>query len=159
MTAMIIEFKPRESTAFTNLKNFFEICTNIDTCNFYLETVETLAANEEITEREKFTLRRIGRSKRIELAHPVKKEAETVTTPGAYFYTPEMGEAKPDCEIEASLSYYGKHYHLRTRLDLKGRGIELNETTPDGVKWYTVTARAYEKIKAAHTISYEMALD
>lgn len=159
MTATIIEFKPRESTAFTNMKQFFEVCTNIDTCNFYLDTVETLAANNEITEREMYTLRRIGRTKRIELAHPVKKEAEKVAAPGTYFYTPEMGEAKPDCQIEASLSYYGKHYHLKTHLDLKGRGITLNETRDNGVKWYTVTRRAYDLLKQQYTISYESRLD
>lgn len=159
MTATIIEFKPKESTAFANMKQFFEVCTNIDTCNFYLDTVETLAANNDITEREMYTLRRIGRTKRIELAHPVKKEAEPVTTPGTYLYTPEMGQTKPDCQIEASLSYYGKHYHLKTRLDLKGRGITLNETRQNGVKWYTVTRRAYDLLEKQYTISYESCLD
>lgn len=159
MTAMIIEFKTRESTAFTNLKGFFEVCTNIDTCNFYLETVETLAANEEITEREKFTLRRIGRQKRIELAHPVKKEAETVTAPGTYLYTPEMGQTKPTCQIEAHLSYYGKHYYLYTNLDLKGRGITFNEVDSKGRKVYTVTTRAYKQLENIYTISYESNLD
>ena len=159
MTAQIIEFAPRPTTAFLNLKGFFEVCDRIETCNFYLDSVELLAASEEITEREKFTLRRIGRQKRIELAHPAQKAPEEVTGPGTYLYTPEMGQSKPDCEIEASLSYYGKHYHLRTRLDLKGRGITLTETRPDGIKWYTVTARAYKKIEAAHSVSYESALD
>lgn len=159
MTATIIEFKPRESTAFVNMKGFFEICDNIETCNFYLETVETLAANEEITECEKFTLRRIGRQKRIELAHPVKKEAEEVTTPGTYFYTPEMGETKPDCQIEAHLSYYGKHYFLKTRLNLKGRGITLSSTDSNGFNWYQATYRAYELLKQQYTISYESCLD
>lgn len=167
MTAQIIEFRsrawkqeePESSNAFENMKGLFEVCDKIEACNFYLESVETLAGMGSITEREKFTLRRIGRQKRIALAHPVQKPAEVATAPGEYMYTPEMGQAKPKCEIEASLSYYGKHYHLRTRLDLKGRGIELNETRPDGVKWYTVTIKAYEKIKATHTVSYECALD
>lgn len=159
MTAMIIEFKPRESTAFTNMKGFFEICDKVETCNFYLETVETLAANGDITEREMYTLRRIGRQKRIELAHPVKKEAETVTAPGTYFYTPEMGQTKPDCQIEAQLSYGGRHYFLRTRLTLKGRGITLSSTDDKGFNWYRATDRAYELLKTQYTISYESCLD
>lgn len=159
MTATIIEFKPRQSTAFVNLKGFFEVCDKVETCNFYLDTVETLAANGDITEREMYTLRRIGRQKRIELAHPVKKEAETVTAPGTYLYTPEMGQTKPDCQIEASLSYYGKHYQLKTHLDLKGRGITLKETRDNGVKWYTVTRRAYDLLEQQYTISYESRLD
>lgn len=159
MTATIIEFKPKESTAFANMKQFFEVCTNIDTCNFYLDTVETLAANNDITEREMYTLRRIGRTKRIELAHPVKKEAEPVTTPGTYFYTPEMGETKPECQIEAQLSYGGRHYFLKTRLTLKGRGITLSSTDDNGFNWYLVTYRAYELLKQQYTISYESCLD
>lgn len=159
MTATIIEFKPKESTAFANMKQFFEVCTNIDTCNFYLDTVETLAANNDITEREMYTLRRIGRTKRIELAHPVKKEAEPVTTPGTYFYTPEMGETKPECQIEAQLSYGGRHYFLKTRLTLKGRGITLSSTDDKGFNWYQATNRAYELLKTQYTISYESCLD
>lgn len=159
MTATIIEFKPKESTAFANMKQFFEVCTNIDTCNFYLDTVETLAANNDITEREMYTLRRIGRTKRIELAHPVKKEAEPVTTPGTYFYTPEMGETKPECQIEAQLSYGGRHYFLKTRLTLKGRGITLSSTDDNGFNWYLVTYRSYELLKQQYTISYESCLD
>ena len=40
-------------------------------------------------------------------------------------YYPEMGEAKPLAQIEASLGHYGKHYFLRTPLTLSGRGVEL----------------------------------
>lgn len=38
-------------------------------------------------------------------------------------YTPEMGQRKPEVRMEASLSYYGKHYFVDTPLELKGRGI------------------------------------
>ena len=56
MTATIIEFKPKNSTSYINLKNLFEITESIDACNFYLETVETLANMNQISEKEKFGL-------------------------------------------------------------------------------------------------------
>ena len=34
MTATIIEFKPKNSTSYINLKNLFEITESIDACNF-----------------------------------------------------------------------------------------------------------------------------
>ena len=158
MAATIIQFKPKESTAFVNMKGFFEACNNLDTCNFYLKSVELLADQNEITEREMFTLRRIGRQKRIELAHP-QQTKEEVTHNGTYLYTPEMGQQKPDCQIEASLSYYGKHYHLYTDLELKGRGITSDGKDSKGRNRYTVTTRAYKLLEQQYTISYESLLD
>ena len=158
MTATIIEFKPKNSTSYINLKNLFEITESIDACNFYLETVETLANMNQISEKEKFTLRRIGRQKRIALAHPEKKEAEKVSGSGTYRYTPEMGDTKPECQIEASLSWYGKHYFLKTREALKGRGITLYKTE-NGINFYTATRRAYDLLEAKYSISYESNLD
>ena len=38
---------------------------------------------------------------------------------GLHCYTPEMGERKPEVKMEASLSYYGKHYFVDTPLELK----------------------------------------
>lgn len=159
MTAQIIEFKPRTSTAFENLRQFFEVCETVETCNFYLDSVETLAANNDITEKEMYTLRRIGRQKRIQLAHPQQKAPEKVKAPGQYSYTPEMGETKPECQIEAQLAYGGGHYYLKTKLELKGRGIRLSSTDKKGFNWYYATYKAYDKIKTQYTVSYEMALD
>ena len=81
-----------------------------------------------------------------------------------------MGESRPDCQIVAQRSYYGKHFHISTPLSLKGRGI-----TFDGVKeeknltasgkfmagWneYTVTERAFEKLQEKYSISQESLLD
>ena len=159
MTAQIIEFKPRTSKAFENLRQFFEVCETVETCNFYLDSVETLAANNDITEKEMYTLRRIGRQKRIQLAHPQQKAPEKVEAPGQYSYTPEMGESKPECQIEAQLAYGGGHYYLKTKLELKGRGIRLSSTDKKGFNWYYATYKAYDKIKTQYTVSYEMALD
>ena len=106
-----------------------------------------------------YTLRRIGRQKRIELATP-KKEAQAVNEAGIYGYTPEMGEEKPDCQIEASRLYDGKHYHLKTALELKGRGIKKDgHDYGDRINRYTVTKLAYEKLQKLYTISYRCALD
>lgn len=85
-------------------------------------------------------------------------------------YYPEMGESKPEAQIEASLSYNGKHYFLYTSLALAGRGVEhlgvyqSHQLPPQGqykVGWnkYKVTRKAFERIKAQHAVSYEILLD
>ena len=52
---------------------------------------------------------------------------------GLHCYTPEMGQRKPEVKMEASLSYYGKHYFVDTPLELKGRGItEIEAHRIDG---------------------------
>ncbi len=95
----IIEFpvnrvKKTESNGYKNLKALFEVSVSVTTCNFYLETVEDLFRKAQITENEMFTLRRIGRMKRLELANP-KQESEQAEKPGTYLYTPEMGQPQP----------------------------------------------------------------
>jgi hypothetical protein len=86
-------------------------------------------------------------------------------------YHPEMGEKRPDDVLgDASLSHYGKHYFLKTPLELKGRGIEnlgklraedLVEKARHKAGWnqYKVTIAAFEKICAAHKIGVEQLLD
>ena len=155
----IVNFPVRETNGFKNLKALFEICDSVESCNFYLESVENLAENGDITEKEMYALRRIGRQKRIELATP-KKEAQEVVANGQYNYCPEMGEQKPECQIEAKMSYYGKHYHLKTALELKGRGITKDSGDyGDNLNRYTVTKLAYEKLEKLYTISYRCLLD
>jgi hypothetical protein len=83
-------------------------------------------------------------------------------------YHPEMGEARPEAPIEASLSHYGRHYFLRTRLNLKGRGVThmgvLTESrlVPGSrlVGWneYKVTTAAFERICSEHDVSSELLL-
>ena len=149
----------QNTNGYKNLVALFEVCDSVESCNFYLESVEDMYSKDKITEPEMYTLRRIGRQKRIELANP-KKEAQKVDKAGIYSYTPEMGEEKPDCQIEASRSYYGKHYHLKTVLELKGRGIKKDDHDyGDKINRYTVTKLAYEKLQKLYTISYRCALD
>ncbi len=166
----IIQFPTIHSAAYDNLVQLFDICDNVDSCNFYLESVETLAESGSISEKEMYTLRRIGRTKRIELAHP-QQTAVVASAPGVYAYAPEMGQHKPEgCQIEASLSHYGKHYFIDTPLQLKGRGITLIRTysardfvDPNNRKvgWneYSVTRLAFEKLQSQYAISYESNLD
>ena len=150
----------QNTNGYKNLVALFGVCDSVESCNFYLESVEDMYSKDKITEPEMYTLRRIGRQKRIELANP-KKEAQAVNEAGIYSYTPEMGEEKPDCQIEATMSYYGgSHYHLKTALELKGRGIKKDDHDyGDGINRYTVTKLAYEKLQKLYTISYRCALD
>ena len=136
----IIEFKPRQRNGYLNLKELFEICNNVKSCDFYLGLVEYLYNGDHITEKEMYGLRRIGRTKRLSLVDPKSIKAEE---PGTYLYTPEMGEQKPDgCEMEAGLCHGGDHYWIRTPLELKGRGIRKDEPARDGLNNYTVTELA-----------------
>lgn len=63
------------------------------------------------------------------------------------------------CDFAADLSYYGKHYFLRPLRDdlprLHGRGISYDEER----NTYTVTTRAYDKLKEQYCIRYETCLD
>ena len=70
-----------------------------------------------------------------------------------------MQQAPTGCDFSADLSYYGKHYFLRPLRDglphLKGRGITYDERR----NTYTVTLRAYDKLKEQYRISFETCLD
>ena len=85
-------------------------------------------------------------------------------------YYPEMGEAKPEAEIESSLSHYDRHYFLDTPLMLSGRGIrhlgthQPHQLTPLGQRkagWhkYQVTIAAYDKLCRQYRVAHEMLLD
>lgn len=75
-------------------------------------------------------------------------------------YTPEMGQSKPVADIEADLSYYGKHYFLRTALELEtNRGVKFYQVGDDGRNVYKVTIKAYDKLEAQYSISREAHLD
>lgn len=165
----IIQFPTQETNGYKNLVALFEICDTVESCNFYLETVENLYNNGDITERELYTLRRIGRQKRLKLATP-EQEPIKAEKAGTYLYTPEMGQQKPDCQMEASRSYYGKHLFIDTPLEIKGRGITFIKkyTSKDfanpnnhkiGWNEYQVTNLAFEKLKTQYTISMECCLD
>lgn len=91
---------------------------------------------------------------------------------GLHLYTPEMGQRKPNCQLEAQLSHYGRHYFVDSPVELpKGRGIELLKQYEPGdfvngaanrkVGWYCykVTTRAFEKLQQRYSISMVSHLD
>jgi len=84
-------------------------------------------------------------------------------------YHPEMNEVKPTAQIEAQLSHYGKHWFVKTPLQLKGRGIVFLDTltadklTPQGqrlVGWhqYKVTEAAFTKLCEQYDVVSESLL-
>jgi hypothetical protein len=78
-------------------------------------------------------------------------------------YYPELGEKKPDMEIEAEYSYAGK-YIVKTHELLKGMGIVFRELIDgdmaSGLKFYVVTGKALDRLdKAGHSIALTLLLD
>ncbi len=140
--AQILEFRQRTSNTYHNLTRFVEITENTATLEFYVGA----------------------------LAKPKQKAPQEVTGPGLYHYCPEMGESRPECQIIAQRSYYGRHFHISTPLSLKGRGItfdgvkEAKKLTSknqfmDGWNEYTVTERAFDKLQEQYSISQESSLN
>ena len=88
-----------------------------------------------------------------------KTPAVQVDKPGEYAYYYETQHAPTGCDFSADLAYYGKHYFLRPLRDglprLHGRGITYDEAC----NTYTVTRRAYAKIKEQYKIKREMCFD
>ena len=67
----IIQFPTKEQTisnGYKNLVALFEVCSSKEGCDFYLSTAEDLFKTGKITESELYTLRRIGRQKRLKFA-------------------------------------------------------------------------------------------
>ena len=171
--AKIIQFpvkKQEVSNGYDNLARLIAAATTLDTLNFYIESIGELEEQELLFDGEGKKLTEQGRAKRLEISAPEPKEPEKVEGTGVYSYTPEMGDQKPDCQMEAQLSYYGKHYFVDTPLKLKGRGItmikqyeEKDFCTPGNyrVGWYEyrVTKNAFAKLKEQYSISMERLLD
>lgn len=94
-----------------------------------------------------------------EALEAAKSPAVHADKPGEYVYCYEMQQAPTGCDFSADLAYYGKHYFLRPlRPDLPrlhGRGITYDEKGDT----YTVTLRAYDKLKSQYRIMHETCLD
>ena len=56
MAAQIIQFPVQHSNGYNNLIQLFEICSSLESCNFYLESVEQLFQKGYISEKEMYTL-------------------------------------------------------------------------------------------------------
>lgn len=129
--AKIIQFPVREekrtSKGYENLRQFIEIAGNAETLNFYIDSIEEMEKSGYLLDGEAQKLTEQGRAKRLKLAQPEPVPAPVVDGPGICTYTPEMGQGKPECQMEAGLCYYGKHYWVDTPIELKGRGITKTE--------------------------------
>jgi hypothetical protein len=79
-------------------------------------------------------------------------------TKGVHSYTPEMGQRKPNCQMQLSIGHYGG-YFVRTKLELKGRGITLVDTSESGERKYKLSDNAFEKLKTQYSISSVSSLD
>jgi hypothetical protein len=89
---------------------------------------------------------------------------------GLHGYYPEMGDAKPACQIEARLSYGKWWVKVPSGVMLHGRGIKYMHTyraqdlTPEaqhkvGWKIYEVTMKAMDKLKQQYSVGSEILLD
>lgn len=170
--AQIIQFpvKTQEvSNSYDNLRRLIAAAVTKEGLDFYVESIEQLKKTGKLLDGEAQKLTEQGREKRLELAKPDPIEKEVAEASGVYCYTPEMGGQKPDCQMEASRGYYGKHWFIDTPLELKGRGIEFIKKYQEKdfcskdrrVGWneYRVTNRAFEKLQEQYTISQELFLD
>lgn len=166
----IIKFPVKHSNAYNNLVQLFAICDSTESLEQYFEVMAVCHEDGYFFQGEFEQLTELARQKRLDLAKPEEKPAVEVVGPGLYLYWPEMGEQKPKCEIEAARSYYGKHFHISTALELKGRGItfdrvleskNLSAKSQYKVGWreYTVTERAFELLQKKYSISQEVLLD
>ena len=70
--ATIINFPVKNTKGYENLVKLFAVCRSVESCDFYLGTAEYMEKHGQIKENEFLTLRRIGRTKRQELANPIK---------------------------------------------------------------------------------------
>lgn len=172
MVAQIINFpsKVQQSNGYDNLARLIAVADTTESLNFYMECIIELECKGVLLDGESEKLLEQGREKRIHISTPAKQDPEEVTGSGVYSYTPEVGQQKLNCQMEASLSYYGKHYFIDTPIELKGRGITLVKqytekdfVNPDNyrVGWYEyqVTKLAFEKLKEKYSISMERNLD
>lgn len=168
--AKIIQFPVQHSNAYHNLTQLIAISESTAVLEEYFETMAVCHEAGYFLPGEVEALTEQVRIKRQELARPALKPAVNADAPGLYIYCPEMGEQKPECQIEAARSYYGRHYHISTPLQLKGRGItfdrvleskNLSKSAQYKVGWneYTVTERAFDMLQQKYSISQESLLD
>lgn len=159
-----------KSAAAGNLEQLVQAADSTGQLAFYDGTVESCKANNFLLMGEYERLKDLIRAKRLKIAEAEKKAAEDVKGPGLHCFAPEMGEQRPNCQIVAMRSYYGKHYHIYTPLQLKGRGVELVGLVSamtaqklfhmeNNCVEYLVTARAFEKLQKEYSISMECCLD
>ena len=168
--AKIIQFPKKSSNAYSNLEQLIAICNSKAALEEYFEVMVVCHEAGYFLPGEIEKLTEQVRQRRLNFAKSELKPAVNADDPGLYLYCPEMGEQKPECQIEAARSYYGRHYHISTPLQLKGRGITLDRVLESKnltasaqykVGWneYTVTERAFDMLQKKYSISQESFLD
>lgn len=172
--AQIIQFPVKavkeHSNAYDNLSRLFAIAESIEAVDEYAEIMVVCEEAGYFLPGEVEALREQLCQRRIESVMPSRQQEEEASAPGLYLYCEEMGQEKPKCQIEAQRSYYGKHFHINTPLELKGRGVELVRTLEDKnlnasgkymIGWYeyVVTERAFDKLCKEYSVSMENPLD
>ena len=170
MAATIIQFPQAQSNAFLNLTRLIALASDNQAVEQYAEVMAVCHEDNMFYSGEVEKLQEQIRERRLENVRPKERPAVVPEKPGLYCYTPEMGEKKPECQIEAHRSFYGDHHYIDTKLSLKGRGIKHNRVLEEKhlsksaqykVGWneYIVTERAFEKLQEQYTISQELLLD
>ncbi len=171
--AQIIQFPgsgAKASNGYENLARLIALAETAKTLNFYMESIGVLEEQGNLLAGEAEKLAEQGRAKRIDMARPLPMDPVQADAPGMYNYTPEMGQAKPICQMEAHRAYYGKHWFIDTPAEIKGRGITFMKKYSErdfcskddhriGWNEYRVTNNAFDKLKTQYSISQECCLD
>ena len=165
-----VQFPVKESDPCRNMKQLIDLADSGESLNVLEEISENLKIIGSFLPGEYGMIAELIKKRRGELSRPKRMEPQPVNGPGLYLYYPEMGESRPECQIVAQRSYYGKHFHISTPLFLKGRGItydgireakNLSESKKYMAGWneYTVIERAFDKLQEKYSISQEGLLD
>ena len=133
MAATIIQFPQQQSVAFMNLTQLINLASDNQVVEEYAEIMAVCHEEGNFKPGEVETLQEQIRARRLENARPEEKPAAIPEKPGLYCYTPEMGEQKPKCQIEAERSYYGRHYHIKENYII----VDENDNVMFGGQHYT----------------------
>ncbi len=159
-----------KSNAAKNLEQLIDTAECSQSLEFYHGVINASQKKGFLLYGERESLIERLEKRRSEIEKPAQLPQQVISESGLYCYTPEMGQAKPECQIEASRSYDGRHYHLYTPLGLRGRGISFgavcsaNNFVGDDdyrIGWnkYLVTEKAFEKLQKQYSICMEVFLD
>lgn len=159
-----------KSNAAKNLEQLIDMAECSQSLEFYRSVINTSQKKGFLLYGEHGSLLERLLKRKAEIEKPAQLPNRTIRESGLCCFTPEMGQSKPKCQIEASCSHDGRHYHLYTPLVLNGRGISFgyvcaadNFVRDDDYRigWnkYFVTAKAFEKLQKQYSICMEAALD
>ena len=73
-------------------------------------------------------------------------------------YHSELGE-KAKFNTHVHFNYFVNKWSVRTNLELKGRGIKFDKVDSEGLNFYWVTPKAFEKLEKEIDMSQELLFD